>query len=99
MKELTNILNDEGIGHDINIDRSFAVLVLVNDDTNEAEYIMDALVEVCDMEFDDALKRAAEAHYTGETIIADGDNDYINNLKKQFDKLGIVTKIQKGDAA
>lgn len=66
------------------LDEDLKELILHNDDVNTFEYVIDALVEVCGHEHDQAEQCALIAHYKGKCSVKSGT---YNELKPPYKTL------------
>lgn len=69
-------------------------LVLHNDDVHSFEYVIKALMEVCDHSAVQAEQCATLTHYHGKCSIKIGLKDEIIKMKAQLSELGLETSVE-----
>lgn len=89
VKEKSDILELESL-----VDSMSKVLVLHNDDYNTFDYIIETLMEVCGHELIQAEQIAMIAHYKGKCSAKKGDYDFLNPIKTEMIRRGIIVTLE-----
>jgi ATP-dependent Clp protease adaptor protein ClpS len=74
--------------------KSSCVLVLCNDDLNTFNFVIEALVDVCDHDLLQAEQCAMITHYNGSCDIKIGDFDYLVSLKRRLLGMGLTAVVE-----
>lgn len=72
-----------------------AILVLHNDDINTFDYVMEALVEVCDHSLTQAEQCATITHYKGRCEVRSGTIKEMKELRYQLISRGLKASVDK----
>jgi len=75
-----------------NID-NLNVLILYNDDVNSFDYVIDALVEVCNHDVHQAEQCAWIAHYKGKCSVKEGGFNELKPLSDELTNRGLTVTI------
>ena len=68
-------------------------LVVHNDDTNTFDWVIKALIEVCDHSFEQAEQCSLLIHYKGKSSVKGGSLDYLRPMKDAIIQRGIKATI------
>lgn len=71
------------------------VLVLCNDEVNTFNFVISALVEVCNHDFLQAEQCAMITHFNGRCDVKYGDVEYLTGLKRNLLDMGLTATIEK----
>lgn len=78
---------------DINIDEEHH-LILLNDEFNTVDFVIDALIEICDHDFEQAYQCTLIAHHKGKCDIKSGSVEYLRPLKGELLNRGLGATIE-----
>lgn len=87
---LTDLLNELGIKKTNKYN-----LILWNDHVNDMLHITLSLIEVCNLNQNDAIIIMKEAHIKGKAIVKSGSFDEMNEMKKCLNKRNIEVTIEE----
>jgi len=79
--------------HDTLFDDSNRRLVLFNDEVNTFDFIIEALIDVCDHSPEQAEQCAMIAHLKGKCVIKEGPGETIKKMAGQLTTLQITVEI------
>ncbi len=68
-------------------------LILFNDDVNTFEFVIQALIDVCEHEQLQAEQCAMIAHFKGHCGVKKGDWETLNNKHQVLSDLGLMVKV------
>ncbi len=68
-------------------------LILFNDEVNTFDYIIDALVEICEHSEEQASQCTLIAHYKGKCVIKEGPAYELQKMAKALTSLQITVEI------
>lgn len=68
-------------------------LVLYNDDFNTFDFVIDALVSICDHGLEQAHQCTLLVHYKGQCGVKSGSKEQLKPLCKKLLALGLTAKI------
>lgn len=71
-----------------------SLLVLFNDDHNTFEHVIDALVEVCEHDLNQAEQCALVAHFNGKCGVKSGSFEDLKPLHKELGRRDLTVEIQ-----
>ena len=71
------------------------MLVLCNDEVNTFEYVITALVEICNHNQIQAEQCAMITHFNGKCDVKCGEFDYLLSLKRRLIDLGLTAIVEK----
>ena len=76
----------EGLEQDLtkSLDSSGKFLILHNDDYHTFDYVIDALVEVCDHDIEQAVQCTYLVHYRGKADVKRGTYDFLKPMMTQL---------------
>ncbi|MCX6265851.1 MAG: ATP-dependent Clp protease adaptor ClpS [Bacteroidetes bacterium] len=69
-------------------------LILFNDDVNTFDYVIDALICVCNHEHEQAEQCALITHFKGKCNIKSGDYDEIKPMYEEMTIRGLTVSIE-----
>jgi ATP-dependent Clp protease adaptor protein ClpS len=70
------------------------LLILHNDDVHSFDYVIDALVEVCDHEYEQAVQCTLITHHKGSCDIRKGKLKILRKMKKSLGSRELSTTIE-----
>jgi ATP-dependent Clp protease adaptor protein ClpS len=82
------------IGSEETDNKHHAILVLHNDDINTFDYVMEALVEVCDHSLTQAEQCATITHYKGRCEVRSGTLKEMKELRYQLISRGLKASVE-----
>jgi len=68
-------------------------LILHNDDIHSFDYVIDTLMDVCEMDMTQAEQCAFLVHYKGQCDIKKGSLDSLKSYKERLIKKGLIATI------
>ena len=68
-------------------------LIVFNDDVNTFDWVIDALVEVCDHEVTQAEQCAFIVHYKGKCAVKSGDFDTLEPMQRELSNRSLSAEI------
>lgn len=68
-------------------------LILHNDDTHSFDYVIDALIDICDHGYEQAEQCTLITHYKGKCDIKKGGFDALKPLKTALNKRELIATI------
>ncbi len=68
-------------------------LILHNDDTHSFDYVIDALVEICDHGYEQAEQCTLITHYKGRCDVKKGGFDALKPLKNALNERELIATI------
>jgi len=69
-------------------------LVLYNDDVNTFDFVIEALVEVCRHEYEQAEQCSLLIHYKGRCTVKSGTSEKLNPMCLELLRRGLSAKIE-----
>ncbi len=57
-------------------------LILHNDDVHSFDYVIDSLMEICELDHEQAVQCTMLTHYKGKCDVKKGSFDYLSPMKK-----------------
>ena len=69
-------------------------LILHNDDVNTFDFVIDALIEVCRHDPEQAEQCAWIAHYKGKCPVKQGEFDFLRSLRGELLDRGLIATIE-----
>ena len=69
-------------------------LILHNDDIHSFDYVIDALIQICNHESTQAEQCAYIAHYKGKCDIKKGKLNQLNVMKKELQEKELIVTIE-----
>jgi ATP-dependent Clp protease adaptor protein ClpS len=70
------------------------LLILHNDDVHSFEYVIDALIEVCEHDYEQALQCTLITHHTGSCDIRKGNLRTLRKMKSTLNTMELSTTIE-----
>ena len=70
------------------------VLCLHNDEVNNFNYVIDALMEVCEHTSDQAEQCACITHYKGKSELKIGRLDVLSLMRDKLEKKGLIVSVE-----
>lgn len=70
------------------------LLILHNDDVHSFDYVIDALVEVCEHDYEQALQCALITHHSGSCDIRRGKLNVLRKMKRTLNSMELSTTIE-----
>lgn len=68
-------------------------LILHNDDHHTFDYVIDALIEICEHDFDQAAQCTVLTHYKGKCDVKKGSFTYLRPMRKALNERGLLATI------
>ena len=72
-----------------------AALILCNDEHNTFDHVIDSLMIICKHNEIQAVQCTYLAHSKGEAQIENGSVEYMKNLKKELNNMGLTAFVEK----
>lgn len=105
MNSWEDILDNAGIDSNGNVDEhkediedgdhgTTRRLILWNDEFNTFEYVINVLMEICQIPAESASEMAKMVHLIGHVYVMESDENEIKLLHNTFSELGLVTTIE-----
>ncbi len=69
-------------------------LVLHNDEENDFDEVVEALVDICEHEFEQAYQCTFIAHHKGKSEVKTGKLDFLQKLKTQLNQRQLEATIE-----
>lgn len=69
-------------------------LVLHNDDVNTFEFVIEALIEVCNHNEFQAEQCALITHYKGKCDVKKGDSTTLSKMKTKLNAKGLIASVE-----
>ena len=70
------------------------VLCLHNDSVNNFDYVVDALMEVCEHTSDQAEQCAYITHYKGKSELKVGNLESLSGMREKLEKKGLIVSVE-----
>lgn len=70
------------------------VLCLHNDSENSFDYVVDALMEVCEHSSDQAEQCAYITHYKGKSELKVGSLEALSVMREKLEKKGLIVSVE-----
>lgn len=70
------------------------VLCLHNDNVNSFDYVVDALMEVCEHTSDQAEQCACITHYKGKSELKVGSLEVLSVMRERLEKKGLMVSVE-----
>ncbi len=74
--------------------KDFKNLVLHNDDFNTFDFVIKALIEVCEHEFDQAEQCTYIIHFKGKCCVKNGEDIELKSMKTELINRGLTATIE-----
>lgn len=84
---------DKPINSEKDLLQSGSELILYNDEVNSFDYVIEALVEVCEHEVYQAEQCTLIAHYKGKCAVKSGSFDELKPKYDEMNRRGLTTTI------
>ena len=88
-----DILEETDVKEEVDSD-SGKKLILHNDDITPFDSVINALVQICKIEYEIAVQLTYIVHYQGKCIVQEGAEDKLKKMKMAFEQRGIIATVE-----
>ncbi len=74
---------------------NLSYIILHNDEVNTFDFVIDALIDICDHDEIQAEQCALITHYKGKCDVKKGENTILENMKNLLLERGLSATIEK----